>query len=516
MPTLNWIGKEKIISHHNEVPYSLLDKKYSFGDKNLNNMVIHGDNLYALKALLPRYENAIDCIYIDPPYNTGEEKWIYNDNVNDPRILKWLGEVVGKEGEDLSRHDKWLCMMYPRLSLMKKLLSERGIIFISIDDNEYVNLKMIMDEIFGKNNFCATYFWKRTETPPALSYKVRKKSNIDKRKFAQGYTDGGDAPLLNNGNPEGELLFKKGTVHFNIPDGVYHNSSEMKIDLLENVVVENGINKNDFKAKGHFKWGQDYLENEMNNDGYIIVKSKQFSMRYQKRDKSLKIPSNIIDSEVNVDTNETAKKELIELGLDSEEFDYAKPVSLIKYLIKMPYFLEKDICVLDAFAGSGTTGHAVCELNNEDNGNRKFIEIEMMDYANTITAERLKKLKEKKHMDINFSYYELGESIFDENNNINKNIPNQEVKKFIYYTETHKDIENIADNSFYIGTNDETAYYIFYDKEKNICLNYELLSQIKIKSDYYVIYADSCTLSSNFLTSNHIIFKKIPRDIQKY
>ena len=148
MPTLEWIGKDKVINHHQEVPFRVLERKYSFDesgrheeDNGSSNMIIHGDNLEALKTLLPRYEGQIRCIYIDPPYNTGNEGWIYNDNVNDPKIRKWLGEVVGKEGEDLTRHDKWLCMMYPRLRLLHKLLSSDGAIFISIDDNEQEYLK---------------------------------------------------------------------------------------------------------------------------------------------------------------------------------------------------------------------------------------------------------------------------------------------------------------------------------------------------------------------------------------
>ena len=161
MPTLDWIGKDKVINHHMDVPYRVLDPQYEYGDAD-GNMIIHGDNLSALKSLLPQYEGKIRCIYIDPPYNTGNEGWVYNDNVNDPRIRKWLGEVVGCEGEDLSRHDKWLCMMYPRLKLLHKLLAEDGVIFISIDDNELYNLKMICDEIFGSSCFVANIGWQRT------------------------------------------------------------------------------------------------------------------------------------------------------------------------------------------------------------------------------------------------------------------------------------------------------------------------------------------------------------------
>lgn len=169
MPTLDWIGKDKVINHHKDVPYKVLERKYSFDESGMhkedihsNNMIIHGDNLEALKSLLPQYEGKIKCIYIDPPYNTGNEGWIYNDNVNDPKIRKWLGEVVGKEGEDLSRHDKWLCMMYPRLVLLQKLLADDGAIFISIDDNEVYNLKLICDEIFSQSNFLGDVIWQHS------------------------------------------------------------------------------------------------------------------------------------------------------------------------------------------------------------------------------------------------------------------------------------------------------------------------------------------------------------------
>lgn len=169
MPTLDWIGKDKVVNHHLDVPYRVLERQYSYDengqhedDNGSENMIIHGDNLEALKSLLPQYEGRIKCIYIDPPYNTGNEGWVYNDNVNDPRIVKWLGEVVGKEGEDLSRHDKWLCMMYPRLKLLQRLLAEDGAIFISIDDSELYNLKMICDEIFGNSCFVSNISWQRT------------------------------------------------------------------------------------------------------------------------------------------------------------------------------------------------------------------------------------------------------------------------------------------------------------------------------------------------------------------
>lgn len=169
MPTLDWIGKDKVVTHHQDVPYRVLERRYSYDqdgqhteDNGSENMIIHGDNLEALKALLPRFEGKVTCIYIDPPYNTGNEGWVYSDNVNNPNLSKWFGVVVGKEGEDFTRHDKWLCMMYPRLKLLYKLLADEGVIFISIDDTEYANLKAICDEIFGPNCFVSNISWQRT------------------------------------------------------------------------------------------------------------------------------------------------------------------------------------------------------------------------------------------------------------------------------------------------------------------------------------------------------------------
>ncbi|MFO1491387.1 MAG: site-specific DNA-methyltransferase, partial [Kiritimatiellia bacterium] len=163
MPTLNWIGKEAVVNHHQQVPFHLLKDvpELGCGDPGGGNLIVEGDNLLALKALLPYYAGQVKCIYIDPPYNTGNEGWAYNDNVNSPVIREWLGKVVGKEGETLDRHDRWLCMMYPRLALLKEFLSEDGAIFVSLDDNEIQSLRFLMDEIFGSGNFIATIIWQK-------------------------------------------------------------------------------------------------------------------------------------------------------------------------------------------------------------------------------------------------------------------------------------------------------------------------------------------------------------------
>ena len=350
LPILTEVPERAIVSEDKDAP---------------NHILIEGDNLEALATLAYTHEGKIDVIYIDPPYNTGNKDFIYNDSYVDK--------------EDSYRHSKWLSFMSRRLKIAKKLLSDRGVIFISIDDNEQAQLKLLCDEIFSPSNFVGTYFWKRTSTPPALSYKIRRKleyvlcyqkTDIPQRTYAQGYVDGGDAPLLNSGNPMGILQFPIGSVHFNLPDGVYSAKSTYKMELLENVIVEHGININTFSARGHFKWGQNNLEKEVSEGTYFLIKSLQFSPRFQKSTKATKVPSNIVDDEVGVGTNEDAQKEVEALNVD---FNYAKPISLISFLSKMPFWNEKDITILDFFAGSGTTLHATMQLNAEDGGHRQCI-----------------------------------------------------------------------------------------------------------------------------------------------
>lgn len=352
LPVLKEVKSKAIISDNADAP---------------NHIIIEGDNLESLTTLAYTHEGKIDVIYIDPPYNTGNKDFVYNDSYVD--------------SEDSYRHSKWLSFMSKRLRIAKKLLSDRGVIFISIDDNEQANLKLLCDENFGSQNFIASYFWKRTSTPPALSYKVRRKleyvlcyqkTDISQRTFAQGYVDGGDVPLLNNGNPLGTLVFPKGSVKFGLPDGIYTKKSSYKISLLDDVVVVNGTNENDFRASGHFKWGQSNLNKEISEGTYFLIKSAQFSPRFQKMKKATKVPSNIIDEEVGVGTNEDAQKTLRDFNLEAV-FDYAKPHTLISFLIRMPFWEEKEITVLDFFAGSGTTLHATMTLNAKDEGKRQCI-----------------------------------------------------------------------------------------------------------------------------------------------
>lgn len=375
------------------IKYFVKNKELSFGEAKEGEPVhklIIGDNYDALNNLLIQYKGDIDVIYIDPPY--GKDS---------------LGEFAQTNYTNSISRDNLLSMLYFRLQIAKQLLSDDGVIFCSIDDKNQAYVKCLFDEIFTERNFVCNFMWKKTDTPPSLSNKVRKKLEYvlcytknynSQRIFAQGYIDGGDAPLLNNGNPLGTLEFPVGTVFFNIPDGIYRHQEEHTIKLLKDLTVKDGVNATPLCAEAHFKWGQKNLIAEIEKGTYFLIKSKQFSIRYQKDGKATKKPSNIIDGDVDVDTNETANTELEKLGFNGA-FDYAKPVSLIEYLSKMGFWEKDDIKVLDFFAGSGTTGHAVLNMN-KDGGKRTFILCQLNEITDTtpngiaydVTSKRLKRI----------------------------------------------------------------------------------------------------------------------------
>ena len=529
MPSLDWIGKEKVINHHLDVPYRVLDRIYSFDengrhekDNGSENMIIHGDNLIALKSLLPQYEGRVKCIYIDPPYNTGNESWVYNDNVNDSRIKKWLGEVVGKEGEDLSRHDKWLCMMYPRLRLLQKLLSSNGAIFISIDDNEQANLKLICDEIFGENCFVTDLIWRSADS-----------SNNDSKQFSNDYNHTLVYTKIPNGwNP---LRFKRqesNNQHYKNPDndprGPWFQSNlqspNYRANLQFDIVAPNG---NVIKApKNGWRWSYEKMMGWI-EDGTIVFSEDQTRIvkkTFLKDQKGI-VPSNIWWDIEETGHNRNAKYELLKIfyGMHSSEvFKTPKPTKFIEKILQM--FPKEDLFVLDSFAGSGTTAHAVLNLNKEDGGNRRFILIEMEDYADTITAEQTKRAikgygENKKNVPGtggNFSYYELGEPIFN-GDNLNEGIGEDEIRKYVFFTETKSSLPERSETEPYLlGVRFGTAYYFYYAKGKTTTLNRSFLHTIKTKADGYLIYADVCTLSDKELEKYHISFKKIPRDITRY
>lgn len=540
VPTLNWLGKDAVLNHHLDVPYRTLELKESFNCKSgkSENKIIHGDNLEALKALLPEYEGRVKCIYIDPPYNTGNENWVYNDNVNSPKIRKWLGQVVGKESEDLTRHDKWLCMMYPRLKLLQKLLSEDGAIFISIDDNEQANLKLICDEIFGAGNFACSFIWQKktgaadpkgiaTITEYILCYcgnsqnmenifsKNKAAFDIKRYRYRDEYfnergpfyldsLDRGSIRYSDSLNyeiksPTGESIYPNGrSVFYN--DGWTWKWSKEKVEWG----INNGFIKIEPSSKSKNGWSVKYkIYLNVDNEGNVIEKAVPFK--------------NLITDILNADAA-ARMKEIFE----KKVFDFAKPIELITFLLNC-LNLDKSSIILDSFAGSGTTAHAVLNLNKQDGGNRKFILVEMEDYANTITAERVRRVingyASTEGTGGDFNFYELGpEMILDGNLNEHQSV--EKIRNYIYYTETGTPIDKekvkASKHEFFLGDFENTAYYLFYKKKEITTLDFDFLSTIQIPSERYVIYADNCVLPKDFLFEHNITFKKIPRDVRKF
>jgi len=543
MPTLNWIGKDKVVNHHQDVPYRVLEHKYGFtaenGEQELEtksgNKIIHGDNLEALKALLPEYEGKIKCIYIDPPYNTGNEKWVYNDNVNHPKIKKWLGEVVGKPGEDFTRHDKWLCMMYPRLKLLHKLLANDGAIFISVDDNEQAPLRLILDEIFGANKFIGQISWFKKRKGSYLSkefislteYVICYRKNERLNLFGGKPNSEESQPLVKRTNAISTLNFPANTVNTKLPSGDYpagkYGKGSSSVELLNDIKISDNIVKSEFKLKGPFIWSQDFLNNELEIGSKLVMNTKNLQPRaFRNSDDKFKGFPSFIDGREFAATNDDAYENLIEIFGREKVFDYSKPYNYVKYLINSILYFDKDAVVLDSFAGSGTTAHSVIKLNQEDGGKRKFVLIEMEDYANETTAFRVKKVLtgygEEPGTGGEFDFYELGTPIFKDNKNLNEEVGEAKIREYIYYTETkqHLEREQSPEHKYLLDTYNETGYYFYYEKDRLTTLSLDTLNIVTEKAEQYLIYADTCHLDKEYMLAKNIIFKKIPRDIKRF
>ena len=576
MPTLEWIGKEKVISHHQQVPYRVLEEKYTYNAERSDNMIIRGDNLEALKALLPQFEGKVKCIYIDPPYNTGNEGWVYNDNVNDPRIREWLNKTVGKEGEDLSRHDKWLCMMYPRLKLLQKLLAEDGVIFISIDDTEYANLKLICDEIFGSNCFVSNISWQRTystrndskgivnEVEHLLVYskqpdwkpnKLPRTAEMDERyknpdndvrpwkssdAFApdsvghQGMVYGVQHPITGkimyppNGRhwsfgQEQVLEIMQGWAPYELRDiddaeiraelcGIAKESVRQEVKaIMLSVPLEEAAKQ----AEQVYQRGQ-WPIFCFSNYGKGGVRRKTYLSEV-----GGKLPTNFWPFSETGHTDE-AKKEMLAIFDGKATFDTPKPRRLLEFVLKVAG--SEDALILDSFAGSGTTAHAVLNMNKADGGHRKFILVEMMDYADSITAERVKRVIDGYGEGKNavegtggdFTFYDLGEVLLLPDGNLNENVSADKIREYVYYMETREALPGSSNgNAYFMGNSRGTAYYFYYEKASITTLNHAFLATIPEKSEGYIIYADLCTIPPDELAKYNITFKKIPRDIAK-
>lgn len=525
MPQFTWIGKDKVEHHDKDLPFRVLkpNKELSVGES--ENLLIEGDNLEALKALMPFYYNKVKCVYIDPPYNTGNEKWIYNDKVNAPQIKAWLNKVVGAEGEDLCRHDKWLCMMYPRLKLLRELLAEDGVIFVSIDDNEQSNLKQIMDEIFGEQNFVVNIIWQKKYAA----------SND-----AKYFSDNHDFILcyVKNKNENGWIRNLLPRTEKQNSLYKYDSNDGKGLWRPDNLTVKTYSANYDYPITNPVT-GKEYLPTNgrswMTNKNTIekwIAEGRVFFGKDGKGAPQLKRYLNEVQQGTvpltiwtydEVGHTDEARKELKQIFKEEKSpFQTPKPTRLMKRIIQLA--TNKEGIILDSFAGSGTTGQAVLELNKDDGGNRKFILVELEnDIARNVTAKRLHKVIQgyegamfPKGTGQGLQYLDLNGELFDNGGFINPNAQYEDLASYIYFTETHSYLDLTAIKNSYLGSMGQSHYFLlFSSKDKNI-LDDKTVKPMLTQDGTKVIYADKCLLDEEFCLKNNIIFKQIPYELKKF
>lgn len=533
MPTLNWIGKEAVVNHHLKVPFHLLKDvpNLACGKPGDGNLIVQGDNLIALKALLPYYAGQVKCIYIDPPYNTGNENWIYNDNVNSPVIRDWLGKVVGGEGETLDRHDRWLCMMYPRLALLRKFLNDEGIIFVSIDDNEQHNLRMIMDDIFGANNFLCAFAWEKRYAPPPdtkdigylhetiLSYRRSPKFHRNLLPLTADQTGRYKNP---DNDPRGPWKSENYTCRYTADErpNLYYPivqpftgeeiwPKRTRVWAMSKEVHENNVQDN------KIWWGK--------NGKNKVPALKNFLNKIQQG----MMPVSLLRHDIVGHTDEAAKE--LRNIIPGLKFT-PKPTRLIRHLLQIA--TDKDSIVLDSFAGSGTTGHAVMAQNAMDRGNRRFILVELeTNIALEVTAERVRRVAQgytnTKSVKVEglgggFRYCELGDPLFDESGKIRDSVSFADLARHVYFTETGEPLprERVTKSPF-IGECRGVGIYLLYngilgDKTANggNVLTRALLVQLPKYDGQKVIYCAGCLLGRDRLLAERIIIRQTPYEIK--
>lgn len=522
MPSLDWIGKKAVLNHHKEVPFHLLrcDPDLSVGEPESGNLLVQGDNLLALKALLPYYAGQVRCIYIDPPYNTGNEKWVYNDNVNSPEMREWLGKVVGMESEDLSRHDKWLCMMYPRLRLLKDFLAEDGSIWISIDDSEVTSLRFLMDEIFGRKNFIACNVWQKRYS----------------RENREAIGDVHEFIIIYAMNPD---LFKE------IRNRIPLTDAQAKIYKNPNNDPKGRWRAIPMTAQG-YRPNQMYEITTPSGEVHTPPEGRCWSMIESEYKKLLSegriyfgkkgnMQPNVIRylSEVEgfvpwtwwpheeVGHTDEARKE-IRTYLDTQTaFDTPKPTRLIQRIIQIA--TDKDSLVMDSFAGSGTTGHAVLAQNKADGGSRRFILVEMdKEICGNVTAQRLSRVSQG-YKDIEpqgggFQYCRLGETLFDSSGQIAETVSFIDLARFVYLRETGLPLPDaISGKSPLIGVHEGVAVYLLYNGVLNDkaaqggnALTRAVLDVLPPHYGPKTIYGTSCRVGQSRLAQEQITFHQIP------
>ena len=494
MTGINFKGKALVVNHHLAVPFCELvpNKKASVLVKGTNvslhdNLILHGDNLLALKALIPTHAGKINCVYIDPPYNTGKEGWCYNDKVANPMMTEWLGKVVDKE--DMTRHDKWLCMMYPRLSLLHELLAEDGVIFISIDDNEVHRLRMLMDEIFGDDNSVATLVWENKEgggSGDSKHFKI-------KHEYILVYAKAKEKLCINR-------VAIEDSARYTLEDEHVKERGKYQLVKLDSASIQQsarlvfpikGPDNKNIMPNGCWRWSTQKVEWGIKEDFIAFRKQRNgnwavYSKQYLKVDHSGipwerdKLPIGVISQFSTTQSSNNMK----EIFSGAAVFKYSKPYQLIKLLLGFATKNNSDAIILDSFAGSGTTAHAVLELNKEYGGDRKFVLVECEEYANTITAERvrrvIKNMSDTKKPTLTekliggFSYWELGSPIETESMLGRKVLPSYEdLARYVFYTATGEEwnSKKMRKSRHYIGDSRLYEVYLLYKPNGDFLMN---------------------------------------------
>lgn len=553
MPKLYFKGKNLIQNHHLTVKYHELipDEAASLtGHVSLNdNLVIHGDNLVALKALQPNYGGRVKCIYIDPPYNTGNESWRYNDNVNNDMMRQWLKENRPVDHEDLIRHDKWLCMMMPRLYLLRNLLRDDGVIFVSIDDNEVHHLRMLMDEVFTETNYIATFSWKRR----ASSALAQNMVSVD-HEYVIAYHNGGFEQFL--GTKKDHKAYSNPDNDPNGPwtlgDLTVGMSREQRPNQYYDLVdPKTGIS---YPANPKRVWAfiPESMDREIAAGQVVFPDIPTGRPMYKRYLKNLKTDINPLStwiretSESKKTKDEISTGEAISLfsGLNSEgtrllqtifeedAFPYPKPLSLVKQLIGQ-VAMNGDI-VLDSFAGSGTTGQAVLELNQEDGGNRKFILIEMENYAEQVTAERLRRLIQGipngtdttsiKKLQGTFSFFRLGKELDIANMLSGEAMPSYaDLARYLFYTATGEPFDpvRVYEEEHYIGETSQYVLYLMYKPDleylKKVALTLDVVKTLpEVAGKTRLVFAPSKFLDNEYLEKYNVKFVQLPFEVFRY
>ncbi|MDQ5768649.1 site-specific DNA-methyltransferase [Thiothrix subterranea] len=476
----------------------------------------------------------MNCIYIDPPYNTGNEGWVYNDAVNDPRIKKWLGQVVGKEGEDLTRHDKWLCMMYPRLKLLHRLLAKDGVIFISIDDNEAANLRLIMDEIFGATNFVANILWQKKY---AVANDHKSIAPMHDHIFVFRKTANWERLLLpRTEDKDRQYRLEDTNGIFRTSDYTCNKSADERPNLYYPIMQPNTGEEIWPKRNAVWRYSQErHAQNIQDNLIYWGKEGIGKTPSFKRYRDSLKNAGGVVPqtwwTHEFCGHTDAAKKEIRAImaeGNGIDDFVTPKPSTLIERILQIA--TGKDALVLDSFAGSGTTAHAVLKLNAQDGGNRRFILCEMMDYAETITAERVRRVmagygegnKATAGLGGAFSYYTVGEPLFLPDDNLNEAVGVQVIRDYVAYTENiPQESRTTTDNPvspYLLGQTPDAAWLFHYEPDRATLLDMDFLGSLQFggkRPALVVVYADACLLSPEFLQRHGLVFKKIPRDITR-